>query len=59
MKKIVTAFKNISEDRLIALVTALGILLTARVIYIQHGWINADSVLYFEMARLFSFERHW
>ncbi len=54
MKKIVAAFKNISESQLIKLVTALGILLTARVIYIQHGWINADSVLYFEMARLFS-----
>jgi hypothetical protein len=54
MKKIIAAFKNISEDRLIALVTALGVLLTARVIYIQHGWINVDSVLYFEVARLFS-----
>ena len=32
----------------------LGILLAARVQYIQHGWINPDSVLYFESARLFA-----
>jgi hypothetical protein len=54
MKKIAAAFKNIPENRLIALATALGVLLATRVIYIQHGWINVDSVLYFEVARLFS-----
>lgn len=29
-------------------------LLAARIQYIQHGWINPDSVLYFESARLFA-----
>jgi hypothetical protein len=32
----------------------LGLLLAARVQYIQHGWLNPDSVLYFESARLFT-----
>jgi hypothetical protein len=32
----------------------LAMLLTAQIQYIQHGWINPDSVLYFESARLFA-----
>ncbi len=35
-------------------IVILGMLLAARVQYIQHGWINPDSVLYFESARLFA-----
>lgn len=34
--------------------TAVAALITIRVIYIQHGVINADSVLYYEAARLFA-----
>lgn len=30
---------------------ATALMLAAWIIYIQHGWINIDSILYFEMAR--------
>jgi hypothetical protein len=45
---------SVSEFQLQKLITILGMLITCQVIYIQHGWINDDSVLYFEVARLFS-----
>jgi hypothetical protein len=41
-------------DQTQKLLTLLGLIISCQVIYIQHGWINDDSVLYFEMARLFS-----
>ena len=41
-------------DQTHKLLTLLGLLISCQVIYIQHGWINDDSVLYFEIARLFS-----
>ena len=41
-------------NRLILWLTLLGILIAAQINYIQHGWINNDSVLYFEAARLFA-----
>ncbi len=44
----------LSETQLQKLITLLAVIITCQVIYIQHGWINDDSVLYFEMARLFS-----
>ena len=44
----------INECQLQWLLTLVATLITCRVIYIQHGWINDDSVLYFEVARLFS-----
>ena len=40
------------------LFTFVSIFVAWRVIYIQQGWINDDSVLYFEVARLFSLG-HW
>lgn len=54
MKKITSAFDNASENQLIAFVTALSIFITSWVMYLQHGWITDDSVLYFEVARLFA-----
>jgi hypothetical protein len=36
------------------ILVALAAVLAARLIYIQQGWINDDSVLYFEAARLFA-----
>ena len=44
----------VSENQLHRLITLLGVLIACQVIYIQHGWINDDSVLYFEIVRLFS-----
>ncbi len=43
-----------SANKIIWLFTAISGLVAWRVMYIQHGWINNDSTLYFEMARLFS-----
>jgi hypothetical protein len=39
---------------LFGIIVASSILLAAWMQHIQHGWINPDSVLYFEQARLFS-----
>lgn len=39
-------------------IVASSLLLAAWMQYIQHGWINPDSVLYFEQARLFA-ENDW
>lgn len=50
-----TSWNSISEKQLIRLFTFLSCILACQIIYIQHGWINDDSVLYFEMARLISF----
>lgn len=47
-------WKSLSEAQLIWLATVTSILLTTRTIWILHGWINVDSTLYFEAARLFS-----
>ncbi len=45
---------SLSENQLQKFITLLAVLIACQVIYTQHGWINDDSVLYFEMARLFS-----
>ena len=45
---------TLSDTQLHKLFTIISITIACQVIYIQHGWINDDSVLYFEMARLFS-----
>lgn len=44
----------LTENQLQKLFTLFAVLIACQVIYIQHGWINDDSVLYFEIARLFS-----
>jgi hypothetical protein len=46
--------QRLHTNRLILWLTLLGILIAAQINYIQHGWINNDSVLYFEAARLFA-----
>lgn len=43
-----------SVQRLQLMFTLVAALVTARVIYIQHGVINSDAVLYYEAARLFT-----
>lgn len=45
---------SLTENQLQWILTLLSALLAWRIIYIQHGWINDDSILYFEVARLFS-----
>ncbi len=46
--------KNISITTFQLGSVLLAMLLAAQIQYIQHGWINPDSVLYFESARLFA-----
>lgn len=36
------------------IIVAISIMVAAQVQYIQHGWINPDSVLYLEAAKLFA-----
>lgn len=45
---------KISADQLQRIIILLSVIVACWVMYIQHGWINVDSVLYFEAARLFS-----
>ncbi len=45
---------SLSTRKLYLPIVILGMLLAARIQNIQHGWINPDSVLYFESARLFA-----
>lgn len=49
-QKIIT----LPEKKLIPILVFFSTLIAWRIIFIQHGWINDDSVLYFEIARLFS-----
>lgn len=43
-----------TESMLLAIFACSAFFIALRVMYIQHGAINPDSVLYFEAARLFS-----
>jgi len=43
-----------SENRLLVIFSGLAFLVAFRVMHIQQDWINTDSILYFEAARLFS-----
>ncbi|NOT14793.1 MAG: hypothetical protein HOP21_04275 [Methylotenera sp.] len=45
---------TLSVNKVIWLTTLLAGLVAWRVMFIQHGWINDDSTLYFEMAKRFS-----
>jgi hypothetical protein len=45
---------QLPANRLTWLLTVIGVLIAIQINYIQHGWINNDSVLYFEAARLFT-----
>jgi hypothetical protein len=45
-------------DYIQLIIVIVGALVAAQVQYIQHGWINSDSILYLEAAKLFSLG-HW
>lgn len=42
---------KVSQQSGVYLIFILALLVCCQVIYIQHGWITVDSILYFEMAR--------
>lgn len=45
---------QLPANQLIALMSLAGMLIALQINYIQHGWVNNDSPLYFEAARLFA-----
>jgi hypothetical protein len=51
MKRIWQKLIVMNSQSLIFLMSMTGILLAVEINYIQHGWINNDSVLYFEAAQ--------
>jgi hypothetical protein len=52
MYKFLTAIEQIKQAHFYLLAVLFGMLIAAQIQYIQHGWINPDSVTYFESARL-------
>jgi hypothetical protein len=52
IKSITTLITTLSKKQHIAILIAISALVAIRITYIQHGWVNDDSLLYFEMARL-------
>lgn len=47
-------YKESSTEQLQVRLSIIGMLVACWIMYIQQGWINDDSVLYFEAARLFA-----
>lgn len=54
MLKLLNKLEDTAANHIKTGIVLLGVLIAAQVQYIQHGWINPDSVLYFEAARLFA-----
>lgn len=52
--QLLTRFKNISSQALKLYCVSIATIIGIRVIQAQKGWITDDSVLYLEMARLFT-----
>lgn len=47
-------YKKLSIQQLQNVIVVFSILIAAWIMYIQQGWVNDDSLLYFEGARLFA-----
>lgn len=58
MNRIINKIDALSVTKVYMPLILIGMLLAAQIQYIQHGWINPDSVLYFESAKLFT-EGDW
>lgn len=54
MQKTTAYIQQLSDKKFMLLMSLLAVITAWRVIYIQHGWLNVDSLLYFESARLFA-----
>lgn len=48
------SYKKLSIQQLQHVIVVFSILIAAWIMYIQQGWVNDDSLLYFEGARLFA-----
>lgn len=53
MEQWLNKIDRLNTETLVLWVVSASIILAAWMQYIQHGWINPDSVLYLEQARLF------
>jgi hypothetical protein len=53
MQSLIKKINAVSIAKLHLMIVIFGILIAAQIQYIQHGWINPDSVLYLESAKLF------
>jgi voltage-gated potassium channel Kch len=54
LKSVLKTIEAMPFNKLTVFIIAIGMLLAAQIQYIQHGWINPDSVLYLEAAKLFA-----
>lgn len=54
MQSFIQKIEQSSINKLHAVIVLIAMLIASQIQYIQHGWINPDSVLYFESARLFA-----
>ncbi|HSG93050.1 MAG TPA: hypothetical protein VK999_05000, partial [Methylotenera sp.] len=54
MQYFITKIEQSPISKLHTIIVLLAMLIAAQMQYIQHGWINPDSLLYFESARLFA-----
>jgi hypothetical protein len=54
LQNLIKKIETVSKTKLQLTIVFLGILIAAYIQYIQHGWINPDSTIYFESARLFA-----
>lgn len=54
MSHIISHYSRLTENQLIKIISTLGLFISCWVMYLQHGWVNDDSVLYFEVAKLIS-----
>jgi hypothetical protein len=52
MRNFLARIEKLQSKHLYFTLIAFSAILAARIQYIQHGWINPDTVLYFESARL-------
>lgn len=58
MHSIFNSLSKTPLNKLTLYIVLASVLIASQVQYIQHGWINPDSVLYLEAAKLFS-HREW
>ena len=54
MNNLSQKLETISLSKLQFQIVVLSLMIAAQVQYIQHGWINPDSVLYIEAVKLFA-----
>ncbi len=57
LNKIQSLYNNLSAQKLILLFTLISAFISWQIIYIQHGWVNNDFVIYHEAARLFTLHK--